>query len=146
MRTATRILLLYPSSSSAVIPDNVSSVDGGWNELGNNFGSHDATENAGEIAATENKPGRQQHRKEKEYHTPKIKNISHGRRASTSWLKAGFIGKMGDEPTCILQEWEGAQKRVTQLEGIEFNCNKPWEQRVNELVTYKEKNGTCNMP
>ena len=46
-----------------------------------------------------------------------------------------------------------SRERTTRLEGIGFNWDarkmnkdEQWEEKINELVVYQEKNGNCNVP
>ena len=71
MPTASRVQIPSRSSSSAVIPDDVTSTDGVTNESGNEFGFHDASENTGELAAAAEESEKQRHRKKKEDRTLK---------------------------------------------------------------------------
>ena len=65
----------------------------------------------------------------------------------------GKLGKWVTNKRQLLKKGALSQERATQLEGIGFNWgsrkkngNEQWEERFNELVGYKEKNGSCNVP
>ena len=162
MPTASRVRFPPLSSSSVVIPDDVPSVAGGPHESGPEFGEHDAAENASEITAAEEEPGRQRHRKKKEDGIPK--KPKHQPWEQRFNELAVYKEKNGDcnvpHRQCLLGNWvkdqrkfynkgKLAQERTAQLEGIGFVWDlhrNQWEDRFNELVVYKEKNNNCNVP
>ena len=164
--TASRVPLPPRSSSSAVIPDDVPSVACGPNESGHEFGFHDAIENAGGLAAVEQESRWQRPRKKKEDGNPK-------RRKRKTWEERinelvvykekkgncnvprsqGVLGNWAQDQRQFYKKGKLSQERITQLESIGFNWgtrkknkDKPWEERFNELVVFKEKNGNCNVP
>merc|ERR1711862_612179 len=65
----------------------------------------------------------------------------------------GALGIWVNNQRRIHKKGKLSQEHTTQLEGIAFNWgtqkkteDKPWVERFNELVVYKEKNNHCNVP
>ena len=154
------------TSSSAAIPDDVPSAAAGPHEAGNEVGFRAAVEHAGAIAAAEEKPGRQRHRKKKEVSAPKTQNDKLWEERFNELVaykevngncnvprSQGALGLWVDTQRTTYKRGKLSQERTAQLEGIVFNWGtqreeeiKPWEERFNELAAYKEKNGDCNVP
>jgi len=67
--------------------------------------------------------------------------------------RQGALGKWVHEQRRFYKKGKLPQERATQLGRIGFNWgtrkknqDTPWEERFNELVVYKVKNGNCNVP
>ena len=67
--------------------------------------------------------------------------------------KQGSLGTWVSDQRTSYRKGKLSPERIARLEGIAFNWGKqkmnkykPWEERFDELVGYKEKNGTCNVP
>ena len=60
----------------------------------------------------------------------------------------GALGRWVNKQRTKYKKGKLSRECTSQLEGEGFNWSKekPWKERFDELVAYKERNGNCNVP